>query len=277
LSILIRRGTQLGLYIGFVGGAVPPLWAYSISFLLGALAGYLQSTLFLHRLVGHESSRRPLREVFGKGFAFGVKNVSIQIQFLDSFLVSAFSGAHSAGLYAAASKVTSPLILIPGTLGASVLPHAARATPRQARKLGVRVVLVLAVVLILGAPVGFILAEPVCTLLYGNAYRGAGLPLAFLLVGIPFAIVAAALSAILQGQGDERFVAKLGVIFALAFVSAISIGAISGGPTGAAIGSTAVYVANCIPLMYRMSRRTTPVPEPSSGRSTGDATARSID
>jgi O-antigen/teichoic acid export membrane protein len=261
LSILIRRATQLGLYIGFFGVGVPALWAYSMAYLLGAMAGYFQTTLFLRRLVGKESSRRPAREVFGKGFAFGVTNVSVQIQYLDSFLVSAFSGAHSAGLYAAASKVTSPLLLIPGTLAASVLPQAARATPHQARTLGVRVVLVLAVVLIFGAPVGFLLAEPVCTLLYGEAYRGAGPPLAFLLVGIPFAIVAAALSAIRQAHGDERFVAKLGVVFMLAFVSAVSIGAISGGPTGAAIASTSVYVGKCIPLMYRMSRRTTPLPE----------------
>jgi O-antigen/teichoic acid export membrane protein len=102
----------------------------------------------------------------------------------------------------------------------------------------------------------------VCALLYGDAYRDAALPLAYLLVGIPFAIVASALSAILQAHGDERFVAKLGVIFTLAFVCAISIGAISGGPTGAAIGSTVVYAGKCIPLMYRMSRRTIPLPQP---------------
>jgi O-antigen/teichoic acid export membrane protein len=261
LSILIRRGAQLGLFIGFAGVGVPALWAYSMAYLLGAAAGYLQTTLFLRRLVGTESSRRPAREVFGKGFAFGVKNVSAMIPYLDSFLVSAFSGAHSAGLYAAASKATSPLLLIPGTLAASVLPHAARTAPHQARTLGVRIVLMLAVVLIFGAPVGFILAEPMCVLVYGDAYRSAGVPLAFLLFGIPFAIVAAALSAILQGQGDERFVAKVGVIFTVAFVCAISIGAISGGPTGAAIGSTAVNVGSCIPLMYRMSRRTIPLPE----------------
>jgi O-antigen/teichoic acid export membrane protein len=251
-SILIRRGTQLGVFIGFVGVGIPALWAYSIAQLLGALAGYVQSTFFLRRLIGKASSRRRAREVFGKGFPFCVKNVSVQIQYLDSFLVSAFSGAHSAGLYAAAFKVTTPLILIPGTLAASVLPHAARATPRQARDLGLRFVLVLAVVLFFGAPVGFILAEPVCVLLYGDAYRSAGLPLAYLLVGTPFAILAGALSAILQAQGDERFVAKVGVIFALAFVSAVSIGAIMGSATGAAIGSTAVYLANCIPLIYRV-------------------------
>jgi O-antigen/teichoic acid export membrane protein len=262
LSVLIRRGAQLGVFIGFVGVGTPALWAYSIAYLLGAAAGYFQTTLFLRRLVGTKSSRRPAREVFGKGFAFGVKNVSVMIQYLDTFLVSAFSGAHNAGLYAAASKLTGPLLLIPGTLAASVLPHAAQATPREARTLGVRVVLVFSVALIFGAPVGFILAEPVCTLLYGDAYRSAGLPLALLLVGIPFAVVAAALSAILQGKGDERFVARVGVIFALAFVSAISIGSVSGGPTGAAIGSTLAYVGNCIPLIYRMSRRITPLPEP---------------
>jgi O-antigen/teichoic acid export membrane protein len=261
-SILIRRVTQLGVFIGFVGVGVPALWAYSMAQLLGAVAGYFQTTFFLRRLVGKASPRRPAREVFGKGFPFCVKNVSVQIQFLDSFLVTSFSGAHNGGLYAAASKVTNPLILIPGTLGQTVLPRAARGTPRKARDLGVRVMLVLALVLIFGAPVGFIIAEPVCALLYGDAYRSAGLPLAFLLVGIPFAIAAAALSAILQAQGDERFVAKVGVIFALVFVSAISIGGISGGPTGAAIGSTLVYLGNCIPLIYRMSRRIAPLPEP---------------
>lgn len=261
-SILIRRGTQLMLYIGFVAVGVPALWAFSITYLLGAAAGYFQTTLFLRRLVGKVSSRRPAREVFGKGFPFGVTNVSIQIQYLDSFLVSAFSGAHNAGLYAAASKVTTPLLLVPGTLAASVLPHAARATPHRARTLGVRILLVLTVMLILGAPFGFLLAEPVCVLLYGDAYRAAGLPLAFLLVGIPFAIVAAAISAILQAHGDEGFVAKVGGMSAVAFVPAISIGAISGGPTGAAIASTLVYVGKCIPLTYRMSRRLRPVPEP---------------
>jgi O-antigen/teichoic acid export membrane protein len=262
LSILLRRVTQLGVFLGFVGLGVPALWAYSTAHLLGALAGYLQTTIFLRRLVGKVRSRRPAREVFGKAFAFCVKNVSVQIQFLDSFLVSAVSGAHSAGLYAAASRVTSPLMLIPGTLAASVLPHAARSTPRQARDLGLRILLVLAVLLALGTPAGFILAEPVCALLYGDAYRSAGLPLAFLLVGIPFAIAAAALSAILQAQGDERFVAKVGVIFALAFVSAITSGSISGGATGAAIGSTVVYLGNCLALIYRIPRRITPLPEP---------------
>jgi O-antigen/teichoic acid export membrane protein len=252
-SIFIRRGTQFVVFIGFMGVGVPALWAYSLGQFLGAIVGYFQSTIFLRRLVEKATSRRPAKEVFSKAFPFFVKSVTTQIQVLDSFLVSAFSGAHSAGLYAAASRVTSPLNLIPWTLAASVLPHAARATPRQARDLGLRVVLVLLVLLAFGAPVGFILAEPVCVLLYGDAYGSAGLPLAILLVGVPLAIMVAALSAILQAQGDERFVAKVGVAFALAFVSAISIGGISGGPTGAAIGSTVVFLGNCIPLIYRVS------------------------
>jgi O-antigen/teichoic acid export membrane protein len=258
LSIMIRRVGQLAVFVGLMGVGAPALWAYSIAQLLGALVGYVQSTFFLRRLVVKVSPLRPAREVFGKSFAFFVRNITIQIQLLDSFLVSVFSGAYSAGLYASASRVTSPFIQIPGTLAASVLPHAARLTPRQARNLGLRVVLVVAVLLAIGAPLGFIIAEPVCALLYGEAYRGAGLPLAFLLVGIPFAIMAAALTAILQAQGDERFVAKVGVVFALAFVSAISIGSISGGATGAAIGGTAVFAGNCIPLIYRVSRRIAP-------------------
>jgi O-antigen/teichoic acid export membrane protein len=254
-SILIRRGTQLGVYLCFVGAGVPALWAYSTAQLLGATAGYVQSTFFLRRLVGNVTSRRPAREVFGRALPY--LSVTVQIQTLDSFLVSAFSGTHSAGLYAAASKVTGPLTMIPGTLATSVLPHAARVTPHRARRLGLRVVLVLAVALALGAPVGFIVSEPLCALLYGDAYRGAGLPLAFLLIGIPFAVVAAALSAILQAHNDERFVNKVAVASALAFVCAVSIGAISGGATGAAIGSSLAFLGNCVPLIYRLFRGTT--------------------
>ena len=253
-SILIRRGTQIVVFLAFMGVGLPALWAYSLAQLLGALVGYLQSTFFLSRMVVRVSSHRPVKEVLGKALAYYVNGVTGVIQTLDSFLVSVFSGAHSAGLYAAASRATSPLILIPGTLAESMLPHATRATPQQARKFGVRLVLMLLVVLVLGAPIGFIIAEPLCTLLYGEAYRGAGLPLAVLFLGIPFAILAAAVSAILQAQGDAKFVAKVGMARALSFVAAVAIGSIMYGAIGAAIGSSIAVSVICLPLILRVLR-----------------------
>jgi O-antigen/teichoic acid export membrane protein len=254
-SILLRRGAQFAVFLLLFTTGVPALWAYSLAQLLGAAAGYLQTTFVLRRLVTRVAARRPIREVLSKAFAFFVQNVTSVIGTLDTFLVSAFSGAHNAGLYAAASRGTSPLLLIPGTLSESVLPHASRATPSQARELGLRLVIVFLGILLLGGPVGFIVAEPLCTLVYGDAYRGAGLPLAILLLGLPFAILAGGLRSVLQGQGQENFVAKVGVAFSFAFVLAVAVGGAMYGAMGAAVASsTIMFAVNCLPLIVRVAQ-----------------------
>lgn len=253
-SILLRRGVQFIVFIGFVIAGVAALWAYALAQLLGALVGYAQSTYFLRSRVVKVDSRLPWQTVLKNSYAFFVNSVTAQISTLDTFLVSVFSGAHSAGLYAAASRVTSPLILIPGTLASTVLPPAARATASQARRVGVRLTLLVPVILVLAGPVGYFVAEPLCQLLYGPEYRPAGLTLTVLFIGIPFAVLAAALGAILQAQGGEQFVAKVGVAFAVVFVSAIGVGGHVYGSVGAAIGGCTAMALNCVPLVVRVLR-----------------------
>jgi O-antigen/teichoic acid export membrane protein len=263
-SILLRRGVQFLVFVALVLGDVSALWAYALAQLIGACAGYLQSTYFLRSRVVRVDARLPWKTVFRNSFAFFINNVTAQISTLDTFLVSAFAGAHSAGLYAAASRVTSPLILIPGTLASTVLPPAARATPGQARKAGLRIAVLLPAVLLVVAPVGYFVAEPLCVLLYGEEYRAAGRALSVLVLGIPFAVLAAALSAVLQAQGHERFVAKVGIGFAFAFISAIAVGGHVHGAIGAAVGGCLATAANCVPLVIRVFQlrdgTTSPVP-----------------
>lgn len=253
-SILLRRGVQFIMFVGFVLGGVDALWAYALAQLIGALVGYLQSTYFLRTRVVKVTSRLPWRTVLKNSYAFFVTGVTAQISTLDTFLVSVFSGAHSAGLYAAASRVTSPLILIPGTLASTVLPPAARATASQARRVAVRLIVLVPAILLVAGPVGYFVAEPLCQLLYGAEYRPAGLTLTVLFIGIPFAVLAAALGAILQAQGEEQFVAKVGVAFAIAFVTAIGVGGHLYGSVGAAVGGCTAMALNCIPLVVRVLR-----------------------
>ena len=253
-SILLRRGFQFIAFVGFIIGGMPALWAYALAQLAGALVGYLQSTQFLRSRVVDVATLLPWRTVLKNSYAFFVNSVTAQISTLDTFLVSVFSGAHSAGLYAAASRVTSPLILIPGTLASTVLPPAARATADQARRVGIRLILLVPVILLIAGPVGYFVAEPLCQLLYGAEYRPAGLTLTVLFIGIPFAVLAAALGAILQAQGNEQFVAKVGIGFAITFVTAIGFGGHLYGAVGAAIGGCTAMALNCIPLVVRVLR-----------------------
>ena len=157
-SILLRRGVQFIVFIGFVLGGVAALWAYGLAQLTGALVGYLQSTYFLRSRVVKVRTRLPWRTVLKNSYAFFVNSVTAQVFTLDTFLVSVFSGTHSAGLYAAASRVTSPLILIPGTLASTVLPPAARATASQARSVAVRLTLHLPAILLVAGPIGYFVA-----------------------------------------------------------------------------------------------------------------------
>ena len=253
-SILLRRGVQFIVFVGFVVGGVAALWAYALAQLTGALVGYLQSTYFLRKRVVKVQTRLPWRTVLKNSYAFFVNSVTAQISTLDTFLVSVFSGTHSAGLYAAASRVTSPLILIPGTLASTVLPPAARATASQARRVAVKLTLLLPVILLIAGPIGYFVAEPLCQLLYGAEYRPAGMTLTVLFIGIPFAVLAAALGAILQAQGEEQFVAKVGIGFAVVFVSAIGVGGHLYGSVGAAIGGCTAMALNCVPLVVRVLR-----------------------
>jgi O-antigen/teichoic acid export membrane protein len=253
-SILLRRGVQFIVFIGFVVGGVAALWAYALAQLTGALVGYLQSTYFLRTRVVKVQTRLPWRTVLKNSYAFFVNSVTAQISTLDTFLVSVFSGTHSAGLYAAASRVTSPLILIPGTLASTVLPPAARATASQARRVAVKLTLLLPVILLIAGPIGYFVAEPLCQLLYGAEYRPAGMTLTVLFIGIPFAVLAAALGAILQAQGEEQFVAKVGIGFAVVFVSAIGVGGHLYGSVGAAVGGCTAMALNCVPLVVRVLR-----------------------
>ncbi|MDF0530642.1 lipopolysaccharide biosynthesis protein [Tsukamurella sp. 8J] len=254
-SILLRRFIQFAIFLILIPMSVTPLLAYSLAQLLGALAGYAQSRFFLRRSVhyaGHDF-KSPFA-ILRESFHYFVSNVTTQIQLLDTFLVSACSGAKQAGLYAAAMRVTSPLVLIPGTLASAVLPPAARATPRQARSIALKLMALVPPVLLISIPGGFLLARPVCVLLYGEAYRDAALTLAIMLQGIPFAILAAAVAAVLQAQGEDRFVAKTGLVFALIFIAAVSGGALWYGSVGAAIGSALTAVCKCIPLGIRANR-----------------------
>jgi O-antigen/teichoic acid export membrane protein len=118
----------------------------------------------------------------------------------------------------------------------------------------VRLILVVPVVLLLAGPVGYFVAEPLCQLLYGAEYRPAGLTLTVLFIGIPFAVLAAALGAILQAQGEEQFVAKVGIGFAVTFVTAIGFGGHLYGSVGAAVGGCTAMALNCVPLVVGVLR-----------------------
>lgn len=251
VSIILRRSIQ---FIGFLlmwqlgTGAVA---AYSLAQLIGALAGYVHSVRFLPRYLDTTAPAAvPIRTIVVQSFPYLVNNVAVHIQLLDTFLVTTLAGAYRGGMYSAAMRVTSPLLLIPGTLAAAVLPAATRATPYAVRSVARRLTLTNPLMVIMAAAGGTAFAEPVCVLLFGSEYAAAAAPLTLLLMTFPFALLAAALSAVLQARGDEVRVAGVGLIGAAAFIFAVGVGAWLHGAVGAAAGGLAAVSAKCLPLIF---------------------------
>ncbi|OLT48650.1 hypothetical protein BJF87_19645 [Gordonia sp. CNJ-863] len=255
VSIILRRSVQFGGFLLMWRLDTGAVAAYSLSQLLGALVGYVHSVRFLPRYMDSTvPAAVPIRAIVVQSFPYLVNNVSVHIQLLDTFLVTTLAGAYRGGMYSAAMRVTSPLLLIPGTLAAAVLPAAARATPYEARSVARRLTLAVPLMVIMAAAGGSLLAEPVCVLLFGTEYAAAAAPLTLLLMTFPFALIAAALSAALQARGDQVRVARVGLIGAAGFILAVGVGAWLHGAIGAAAGGLVAVAAKCLPLTFWATR-----------------------
>ena len=251
VSMLLRRVVSLGVLVACLRAGLDPLWSYGGGLLAGALAGQLH----VRRVVRVDASagRTPARDVLRQAWPFLVSNLTAQARTLDTAIVATVLSPASAGLYAAASKLVQPLLLIPQTVGAVVTPHAARLGPRDARRLGLKLVAVFLAALV---PIVAVLpfAEPLITLVMGSSYAGAGPALGWSLVGLPFMALATSLGALLQGQGKEHLVALNGTIFTLVMIPALVVGAITFGIAGAAAGLATSYVLRSVPLVRAVLR-----------------------
>jgi len=240
VSMVARRSVSLAvLGAGLVAG-VDPVWAYST----GLLAGALVAQWHVRRAVGAlpgSAAAVGLRGLLSRAWPFLVANVTAQVRTLDVTVVAAVLHPAATGMYAAASKLVQPLLLVPQALAAVVTPHSTRLDPARARRLGLRLVAVFGAFGLLAVPMA-LLAEPITRLVLGADYAGAAPALAWGVIGLPFLAMASSLGALLQGQGRERLVAVNGLVLAPVLLGAVAVGAAVGGIAGAAIGFTASYV-----------------------------------
>ncbi len=172
---------------------------------------------------------------------------------LDTAIVAVLLAPAAAGLYAAASKLVQPTMLIPQTIASLVLPKATRLGRDRAASLVRPMVLASAASLLVVLPL-LLVAEPLVVLVMGDQYAGAGDTLRWLLLGMPFVALSAPLAAILQGSGRERVAALNGVAFAAVLMVGLVGGALVAGTEGAAAGLSASFVVRVVALTVSVRR-----------------------
>jgi O-antigen/teichoic acid export membrane protein len=249
--LLLRRVVAVALLVAGLLAGIDGLWAYAGAALVGAVVAELGARRTVRVAGGSDAA--PTRDLLRQGAPYLVNTLAAQSRMLDTAIVAVLLAPAAAGLYAAASKLVQPTMLIPQTIASLVLPKATRLGRDRAGSLVRPMVLASAASFAVVLPL-MLVAEPLVVLVMGEQYTGAGPTLRWLLVGMPFIALSAPLAAILQGSGRERVAALNGVAFAVVLLVCLVAGALLGGTEGAAIGLSVSFVVRVVALAVSVRR-----------------------
>lgn len=243
--VLLRRFSVLvATSVAFVWAEPWTLLSYCTTSLLAVLASMPIAT-FLVRAAGASKARRltirDLQVDLKTGSSFLVGNLSGMVRLVDIVIVSVLGGAAAAGIYSAGTKLASPLFLVPQSIASVVLPRAARGSNAQARADTRRLLLLgFCMVVVSAAVTPF--AQGLIVLVYGPPYAAAWPVLVVTLLSFPAVALSSTLGSLLQGRGEERFVATNGTVNAISTFGLMIVGFFAFGIVGVAVGLLLGYV-----------------------------------
>jgi len=251
-SLLGRRLLLLLGVLALTAAGVDPLLAYAGTAAVAALtASFSARRAMLPRLPA--AAAVPLRSVLRETWPYWLNSLATQARNLDVLVVAALAGAAQTGYYSLASRVTSPLRILPTSMATVLVPAASGASADELRPLVSvvrRMVLcmtALYVALALLVPVGL-------PLLLGPAYANAVGPAQVVVLGLPFAASASLLGALLQARGAKTFVAQVALGTTLSCLACVAWGAAEAGALGAAAGLASSFLLQSGVLVVRLVR-----------------------
>lgn len=249
---LLRRGVALAAHIGLLSVGLGAIDSFAVALGIGSLCCQVYARVVLVPRLGEAT---PFSRVLRHAFPFFASNIAASVRNLDVAIVALVGGSVSGGMYAAAQRLTTPFMLIPGALTAVALPHATRGSQARARRLAWKLTLLHVGLVAVAAVVAF-WSPTIVTVVLGDEYAAAAKPFAFSVVAFPLVALSSTLGGILQGQGQEGYVGRNGVVFAIVLVVALVVGASFGGAGLAAAALAVVYLSKCVALLVGIALRT---------------------
>lgn len=247
LNLISRRAGAILAFLAMMYLGVEALLAYCLAVAAAALGSSLFANLYVRRRVtapGDISYRQLLR----LAWPYWMHSVATQLRNLDSVITAAVAGAAQAGYFSIASRLTSPLRILPTSLASVLLPNASRAGRggmwRLAKLAGVAAlvcVLVYGVVLVL-TPLGV-------PLLLGEDYAPAVPAVMIVVAGLPFAATVSLYSSLLQGAGRKHFVATVSAVASTTCLVAVALLAWWLGAVGAALALSLTFVLQAVTIV----------------------------
>ncbi|WP_259540519.1 lipopolysaccharide biosynthesis protein [Herbiconiux daphne] len=251
-NLVGRRLGNLGLFVLLVLlTQIDPVLAFGISSASAAVVSWVFAHVYVaRRLVPYEPVKAGY--LIRESWPYWLNSVATQARNLDTALTSVLAGSTQAGFYAAASRLTSPLRILPTSLASVLLPASSKRDASNIRGLIKLVALAVAAFAVMYAVLIIVIPFGVPVLL-GAEYEGAILALQITAVGLVFASSASLLGSLLQGVGMKHFVAMVAVVTTCTCLAGVALGALLWGATGAALGLAFSYVVQSAALSTRLT------------------------
>jgi len=241
LNLVVRRTVAILAFSAMEWAGVHALLAISIAMTLAGGISACTAHAYVDSRLVRAHSRVALKPVLTASWPYWLNSLAGQLKNVDTLIITSFAGNTAAGLYAAANRLSGPLLLVPTSLAAVVLPATARqaaarptASLRQIKlkKLVITLTLVMTTCYASLAAV----APWLFPMLMGAEYAKAVPVFQIILISMCFASASVLTSAVRQGQGRPGVAARASVVSGIFSVGALMAGTSVFGIVGAAVG-----------------------------------------
>lgn len=239
-SLIFRRTAALLFLIGAFAMGTDPFFGYAFGL---AVSSLFAAVFVVRRNLNSVRTDRRTSDwsLLRQARPFWINSIGTQARNLDTLIVALLLSPGAAGLYGAASRLTTPLRILPTSFSSVLMPAAAR-TPINARRSLIRTTLCMLAfssTLYLGIGIALPFVVP---LLLSSAYDEAIPVIQIVCFGLIFAAVASQLSALMQGWGYLTTVAAISTMSTLSCLVGIVILAPLQGVIGAGLALSFSYV-----------------------------------
>lgn len=253
LILFGRRFVSLVLFSLSILAGLPAVSSFGICLSVGSMMGFIVTRTVVQIKSRDKSTR--LRLVVRSGIPYWIANLTNQLRNVDVVIVSTVSSAFAGGLYAAAVRLTNPILLMTGSLTSILLPEATRSGVSYIKKANIRsgqfFVLFTVGMAIIGWPLSY-----AAVLVLGPEFSAARVPIYLMLLATVSVGMAPVSATLLQALGDQSFVARIGLAYLPLMGVAITLGAAWWGAAGASIGLWVAFVFKYLTMSLRVSQQT---------------------
>jgi len=254
ISLVYRRSISVVvLLIGMVLDADVALF-YASGLALGSLTVFLFVLKDNSQRLSGDQSQMTFGSLAAEAKYFWINSIATQARNLDVFVVSIVatgSGAGSTtGYYAAASRLTSPLRIVPTSFASVLMPAAVRSAKDGKYRGLVRATVLISLVSAVGFLIVALLVPLLVPIVLGESYDGAVTVIQIVCGGLVFAAVSSQLNAVLQAIGRARLVSNVSLVSTVACLLLVALLVPSAGAAGAGWGLAISYVVQFLILTF---------------------------